>query len=825
MTPRRGESPEAKLESLSRRAAWTLAWERAWPPLAWGGTVFALFLAASWFGLWFAAPPPARMVGLALFALALGIVLAPLARSRWPNRAETLARVDGDARDAHRPASSFDDKLANPGDDETTMALWALHRARLARRVEALSLGAPAPGMAARDPRALRFAALLLALVAGLAAGSERYARIAAAFDGRDTAAPSAPARVDAWIDPPAYTNKPPLLLKIAGQDKPESVAAPEDSILVVRSAAGEIETRVEGALAPAQAKASPKAEKGVDERRFVIHGDGKLSLRQGGSPLAAFVITATPKGQPTIALIEPPQANLSGSLTLHYSIVDAYGVSGAEAEFATPADAGAAPKHSLVEAPKLALSLPSAANGVGEARTTSDLSEHPWAGADVVLTLRATDVAGQVGRSAPIATKLPQRIFVNPLARALVEQRRDLILDPDRNRPRLAKSLDALMIAPETFDTPANVYLGLRVAKTMLARASGDKDLVEVADWLWAMALRIENGDASQAQRDLRAAEQKLREALQRGASDDEIKALTKQLRETAERYLEELAKQDKGASPDDMPMDAQDLDSMLDRMEDTARNGARDEAQAMLDQLQDMLENMKSARGAPSDPAEREMRKQMGELDKLLGDQQALRDDTFRRDQRERSGRAPPDAQAPPRSRDGKSLDKRQSELRDRVEELKRRLKGLGLRGEKGLDDAQGAMTDAERDLKGEGEGPPESGEGRSGKGAAVEAQGRAMQALREAAQGLQKQMQDSGGGQNGYRAMGRGEGRKPGRDPLGRGPYGSRGASEGQLHEGPEAAERARRVLNELRRRLGDPNRPSDERDYLERLLERD
>ena len=34
----------------------------------------------------------------------------------------------------------------------------------------------------------------------------------------------------------------------------------------------------------------------------------------------------------------------------------------------------------------------------------------------------------------------------------------------------------------------------------------------------------RLEDGDASQAQRDLRAAEQKLREALQRGASDEEI-------------------------------------------------------------------------------------------------------------------------------------------------------------------------------------------------------------------------------------------------------------------------------------------------------------
>ena len=76
-----------------------------------------------------------------------------------------------------------------------------------------------------------------------------------------------------------------------------------------------------------------------------------------------------------------------------------------------------------------------------------------------------------------------------------------------------------------------------------------------------------------------------------------------------------------------------------MMDRMEDAARNGAREDAQAMLDQLQDMFENMRSGREAEESPDERAMRKQIGELEKLLHDQQALRDDTFRSDQRDRA------------------------------------------------------------------------------------------------------------------------------------------------------------------------------------------
>jgi hypothetical protein len=62
-------------------------------------------------------------------------------------------------------------------------------------------------------------------------------------------------------------------------------------------------------------------------------------------------------------------------------------------------------------------------------------------------------------------------------------------------------------------------------------------------------------------------------------------------------------------------------------------------------------------------------------------------------------------------------------------------------------------------------------------------------------------------------------------PGRDPLGRESGNRGGALEGALHGGADVAERARQVLEELRRRLGDPSRPEDERSYFERLLKRD
>lgn len=833
------QNAAAALEALARRAEAVLVFERIWPPLAWAGALAALFLAVSWFGLWFVAPRLGRIAGLALFAALLAAALAPLARVKRPTRQETLARLDRDARAPHRPAASLADRLAMAGDDPTTGALWRLHRRRLARQVARIAPAFPSPRMALRDPRALRFAALLLALAAAIVAGPERHARVAAAFDWRGGSAAAAAQRLDAWIDPPAYTGKPPILLDVSPQAGPaQKLVAPEGSILVVRAEASAIEAHVEGALTPLAGDEKASGAGAPIERRWTLRGDGALTLTRYGSPFAAFAIAAIAAGKPTITLIDPPRANLSGSLTLHYALADHYGVASAEAEFVKPGgDSAGAPPRALIEAPKPALQLPSTASGVGEASTTSDFSEHPWAGAEVVMTLKATGLSGAVGSSAPIAISLPQRDFHNPIARALVEQRRDLILDPDHDRPRLAAAIAALLIAPDVFATPAGAYLGLRAAQSRLAAAHGDADLIAVADLLWAMAVQIEDGDASQAQRDLRAAEDKLREALQRGAGDEEIRALTKELRDAAERYMRDLASQAPNADADAEPMEEQDLESLLDRFADAARNGAREDAQAMLDRLQTMFENMRSARQAEANPAMREMRKQLSELEKLLRDQQTLRDDVFRRDQRERLRRDSGEDGAAPQANEGKpggepTLEQRQRALRERLAEMQRRLKSLGLKGEKGFDEAEGDMEEAEGDLKGDGEAPegapnedgPPDEMGDTGKGRAVEAQGRALEALREGAQGLQRQMQ--GDGQGGFTATRRRPGEfGQGRDPLGRERGDGRGAMEGSLHGGADVAERARRVLQELRRRLADPNRPGDERDYLERLLKRD
>jgi hypothetical protein len=94
--------------------------------------------------------------------------------------------------------------------------------------------------------------------------------------------------------------------------------------------------------------------------------------------------------------------------------------------------------------------------------------------------------------------------------------------------------------------------------------------------------------------------------------------------------------------------------------------------------------------------------------------------------------------------------------------------------------------------------------------------------LQSLRKGAQSLAEAMQ-GGAGDGMGEPMGDDSSSAERTDPLGR-PVRSREYGDDFTVKVPGEidVQRARRVLEELRRRLGDPNRPRLELDYLERLL---
>ncbi len=139
---------------------------------------------------------------------------------------------------------------------------------------------------------------------------------------------------------------------------------------------------------------------------------------------------------------------------------------------------------------------------------------------------------------------RLPERLFTNSLARALIEQRRILALDANKNSDVYA-ALDALMIAPELFTPDAGCYLGLRSLALQLEAARTDDALREVVASMWAFAVTIEDdGVAGSVNAALRSAQDALKQALERGASEDEIKALTRKLREAMAGKVRDVAR-----------------------------------------------------------------------------------------------------------------------------------------------------------------------------------------------------------------------------------------------------------------------------------------
>jgi len=368
-------------------------------------------------------------------------------------------------------------------------------------------------------------------------------------------------------------------------------VSVPINSTLVVRST-GKLNLDLSATGGVAAAKEQVHAPAGTDEHRFAVTGTGSATLRGAGDDLT-WAFNVIPDKPPVVELTKDPEQQQRGTLLLSYRLEDDYGVVEAKATFARKADdAGAGEAaHPLYGPPDFALILPQARTKTGVAQTNKDLTDHPWAGAEVTMTLIARDEGGNQGRSEPVSFRLPERVFAKPLARALVEQRRNLALDANA-QPRVLDALDALALAPEKFTPNAGIYLGLRSIYWRLVRATSDDDLRDVVTRLWSMATQIEDGEIADAQANLRNAEEALRQALERGASDEEIKALMEQLRAAMDRFMQALAQQLKNnpaarpLGPNSRVVSQRDLQNMLDQFQkhtETAKRLAKILAEQM--------------------------------------------------------------------------------------------------------------------------------------------------------------------------------------------------------------------------------------------------
>ena len=802
-------------------------------------TIVIATLAALAFGLqdWLALE--GVWAGIVLCSLgALWALYAGLRAFRRPTEAEAYIRLD--TRLPGQPIAALNDDQALGTQDPASTAVWQAHQSRMADRAAQARAVEPNLRLAKRDPFALRYVALT-ALVMALIFGSLwRVGSVAGIGPGGAAALASGPTW-EGWAQPPAYTGKPSLYLNDIDQAE---LTLPKGTRLQFRLY-GEVgalvlSETVSGSTAPGVASAAAQD--------FEVMQNGTIHIEGPGG--RDWAITALPDAPPSITTTGKIGREADGRFTQSFSATDDYGITSGQVVIALDLPS-VDRRYGLVAEPEardaVTLDLPMPITGDRAKFTETlidDLSKHPFANLPVSMTFTVADAALQAGIAEPVMATLPGKRFFDPLAAALIEARRDILWNRS-NAPTVVQILKAVTNRPEGFIRNERAYLRLRVALKRLDTEAKTLTITsrdEISEELWAIALLVEEGDLASALERLRRAQDRLDQAIQNGADPSEVQELMDEMRQALNDYMKQLA-QEAQKNPDQQTSENQpsqtitqdQLQQMLDELQKMIDEGRTAEAAQLMEKLRQFMENMQVTQGEGQSGQGSPGQQAMKGLGDALRDQQGLSDDAFKDLQQGQSGeegepQPGQDGQQPGQRQgqgndgqqpgaDGRSLAQRQQDLRDRLGALNNgKLPGAGSErgeaGRKNLDDAGRSMSEAEQALR-DGD-----------LAGALDRQAEAMEALREGmrdlGEALAQDQQREGQAQDGE-AFGQNDPNSQ-RDPLGREPGDAgRIGSDGNMLQGKDVYRRAQDLLDEIRRRSGDQQRPGVERDYLKRLLD--
>lgn len=814
-----------------RLAAQAVLWLEYAAALLWAP--LTILAAAAGLALLGATPPGLLSPLVLLAAIASAVAWASHAAKTLPKPTPGAAerRLESDNALPHRPFAVLQDEPAT----QDLAKIWPLHRARATAALARLRLGGPAANLAARDPAALRAAALLLLAAGLITAGPEAGPRLLAAFVPNLGAGAAAPV-LQAWIEPPAYTAMPPIFLPRQGGNLTVPVGSKLNFSLTGGSWAPHLGT--------------PNGH--IDFRDLggeswqasgLITESGTLTLSRLFSTLGSWKVTVLPNAPPTADFPKPPaRAGKSLETKIPWHTEQRWGVASLTV---TMRPAG------YPDLPPITLPIPlpgTPKNATGA--LMPDLSPHPYAGVEVEAQLQAKDVSGQTGNSGTVRFTLPEREFKNGLARAIIELRRRLALHKETPTDA-ASDLEALALAPKNFEGHSGIFLNTVATAALLRDNTSSAGLDEAQQRLWIIALALDGAlpEATQQALDdeVKALQRALEQHDQGKLSSADLAREMEKLRQALANRLNDLARQamKQGKLP---PFDPQAqrfsapmLDRLMREMQQAAREGRQQDAQDKLAQLQKLLEKLNNARIlSPQEAQQAEQnakagRQLQGAVQDLTQREAGLMDRAQTRTPRPTlppqfqldPNTEPPDTDQLEATEESRTADATtQRALRQALDALKSQLGGALGQVPRPLNDAARDM-DAAHDALIAGQ-----------ESSARQAEGKVIEDLRRGGQEMAKQMsaasqqlaiipgaRDAGdkGDELGMDPGGDGEGQF---DPLGR-PLrqgtGGRAADDNSVHVPTEMEQlRSREIQEELRRRGGQLDRPRQELDYIDRLL---
>jgi len=819
-----------------------------WKPVCW-----ALFF----FGLWLL-PLPLLTGGWSSFVLAV-LFYAGLFYWLWqasltlPNSAQVERRLERDSGLKHRPLSKDTPAEELAGESQS---LWQRNQEALRRSLQNLHWSTPHPILADCDPYALRMLALLIFVIGLWSAGpgwSYSLYRGAFPFMAGGETEPDPQKLTTIWVSPPEYTGLPQMKLQARGKQD-TAIEIPAYSTIKSSVFGGLMAPtlHIEGPQGE-QEWAYKKAEGDLYINEFALPEEYAtdesyhLSIRQHFLTELAQDFTITPDIPPNLSTASEPKVLSDGSIRFFIDAIDDYGLEKLTLHMQIDPIVEDKPIGQPYSETRTLLTP---GGEMTELRPSYNLTHHSWAGLPVMFSFEAMDARGQVAYLGPVFMQLPEKQFRHPIAKKLIAHRKELIWEPKGRHEDMAQELEKILMRPDLFQFDLVAGLALRSAASRLYYTPDYPQVQEdnartLIPLLWDTALRIEEGNVSIAERELKRAQQNLMEALgDPETSTQEKQFLMEQLKQALARYMQELQKefqkrfsemaQQQGAElmpPENMAENMLNTDmfaEMMRKLEQSMMKGEAADAQEMLSQMVEMMKmfNPSNIREMPEDM--KMMQKGVNELQELIDRQQDLLDQTVRQDaelqeqiqkQLQKFLKGNQD-QAPKPSIDTQKNQIEQEALRYALGQLMREA------GEK-IDQVPESMGKAELEMRGSAKQL-----GANNPTQSIPHQQKALEHLKDSQQSLsqqlQKRMQNMVIMSMGARPSG-GLPYAPGRyDPLGRpyDPNGDQGEDAPRSDvEVPDAMERRRvqEIQKILRERSGDYERPEAEREYYHRLLD--
>ena len=820
-------------------------WERLlnafWPVFC----LIALFLTAAFLGLPLSFGPTWHFMFMTGFVLLLTLGIGRGRRLfSLPDPDAVWGRIENDNGLQHRPLAALRDRPAGT-QDMTSFRLWQMHLRAAQDILERRRLRPPLPKstLAVQDPNALRFACLLALLVSFIIAGPGTGQRLAVALTPPAFAKAAPGLSLDAWITPPAYTGLAPIIL--AGKSA-ESIAGalpvPTASLLSLRINGLDAEPIVKIGDESLPVKKIAAGSWSLDAK---IKDGTRITVRSGLFwPLGSWDIKVIPDAPPMISFAGNPEEDKKSALKLSYAASDDYGVTRIRTFIRR------IPLEGETPIPGDVLELPVAPQPPkDETKITTvihDLTSHPWSGLPVKIKMTATDAAGQTLETEEKDFVLPEREFQHPVARRLISDRRALILQPGRQtRQAAAASVLSFADQPGAYNGDIVAFMALGIAGQRLLYDKTGADTASVIDLLWKTAVRIEDGGLSVARDDLKKILDELVEKLNDpSTSEEELRELMKKLEAKMADYANALNEEMRRTFADQGPPPALppgvmnqlarriDMDKVMDHLNNMAATDKREAMKKFLQQMSRMVENLdpKTLKEYTDEQA-----RQMQDLQKLqdvIKGQQKLLDQTNRlprtaaeqagQDQPALPGMNPsPSGQGDPAPGDGGTgsdslgLGRKQRDIRNDLGGVMDEAGAQGRPVPDAFGKADQSMKEAEGDLA---SGHPQQSiphQQQALKELNAEMNGR----LDQMAKAMEDMMMSMGFMPFGPGGQGGGTGRY---DPLGRpGASGNPDTSDVKIPDAQELR-RVQKIIEELRRKSGDPSLQRPEKNYIDRLL---